>query len=58
MLVANRVRGRRERQGIGTRGTPGTTEWSADTLSIDFATYNPLSLVVKDQGILEEDPRR
>ncbi|WP_449408494.1 aliphatic sulfonate ABC transporter substrate-binding protein [Microbacterium maritypicum] len=29
-------------------------EWSADTLSIDFATYNPLSLVVKDQGLLEE----
>jgi len=30
------------------------TGWSADTLSIDFATYNPLSLVVKDQGLLEE----
>lgn len=29
-------------------------EWSADTLSIDFATYNPLSLVIRDQGILEE----
>lgn len=29
-------------------------EWSADTLSLDFATYNPLSLVVKDQGLLEE----
>lgn len=30
------------------------TGWSSDTLSIDFATYNPLSLVVKDQGLLEE----
>lgn len=29
-------------------------DWSADTLSIDFATYNPLSLVIRDQGILEE----
>lgn len=31
-----------------------STEWSADTLTIDFATYNPLSLVIRDQGILEE----
>jgi len=29
-------------------------EWSTDTLDIDFATYNPLSLVVKDQGYLED----
>lgn len=31
-----------------------TTEWSADTLSVDFATYNPLSLIVRDQGLIEE----
>lgn len=31
--------------------TPG--EWSADVLNIDFATYNPLSLIIKDQGWLE-----
>lgn len=31
-----------------------TGAWSTDTLSIDFATYNPLSLVVKDQGLLEK----
>jgi len=31
-----------------------TASWSADTLDIDFATYNPLSLVIKDQGWLEE----
>lgn len=30
-------------------------EWSTDTLNIDFATYNPLSLVVKDQGLIEEE---
>lgn len=28
-------------------------EWSTDTLNIDFATYNPLSLIVKEQGWLE-----
>ena len=28
---------------------------SADTLDIDFATYNPLSLVIKDQGWLEAE---
>ncbi|MEV7972930.1 aliphatic sulfonate ABC transporter substrate-binding protein [Cellulomonas sp. NPDC089187] len=27
--------------------------WSADTLTLDFATYNPLSLVIKDQGWIE-----
>lgn len=29
-------------------------EWSTDTLSIDFATYNPLSLIVRDQGLIED----
>jgi sulfonate transport system substrate-binding protein len=29
-------------------------EWSSDVLNIDFATYNPLSLIIKDQGWLEE----
>jgi sulfonate transport system substrate-binding protein len=28
--------------------------WSADTLTLDYATYNPLSLVIKDQGWLED----
>ncbi|QEW03109.1 aliphatic sulfonate ABC transporter substrate-binding protein [Microbacterium lushaniae] len=32
----------------------GQNDWSAATLSIDFATYNPLSLVVKDQGLIED----
>jgi sulfonate transport system substrate-binding protein len=29
--------------------------WSDDTLTLDFATYNPLSLVIKDQGWLEAE---
>ncbi|MDN3495890.1 aliphatic sulfonate ABC transporter substrate-binding protein [Planococcus sp. APC 4015] len=29
-------------------------EWSTDSLSIDFATYNPLSLIVRDQGLIED----
>ena len=29
-------------------------EWSKSTLNIDFATYNPLSLIIKDQGWLEK----
>ena len=29
--------------------------WSSDTLNIDFATYNPLSLIIKDQGWLEAE---
>lgn len=35
-------------------GSGDSGEWSSDTLSIDFATYNPLSLIIKDQGWLEE----
>ncbi|MDJ0335194.1 aliphatic sulfonate ABC transporter substrate-binding protein [Salinibacterium sp. G-O1] len=29
-------------------------EWSADVLNIDFATYNPLSLIIKEKGWLED----
>ena len=35
-------------------GTAGES-WSADVLNIDFATYNPLSLIIKDQGWLEAE---
>ncbi|MFT4030586.1 MAG: aliphatic sulfonate ABC transporter substrate-binding protein [Protaetiibacter sp.] len=44
---------------VAGEGTPAGDEtaaeegWSATTLNIDFATYNPLSLVIKDQGWLE-----
>ncbi|WP_199423899.1 aliphatic sulfonate ABC transporter substrate-binding protein [Actinotalea solisilvae] len=31
----------------------GEEGWSDDVLNIDFATYNPLSLIIKDQGWLE-----
>ncbi len=39
-----------------TSGTPaeGST-WSKDNLTVDFATYNPLSLIIKDQGWLEDE---
>lgn len=35
-------------------GGGGSGDWSLSELTIDFATYNPLSLVIKDQGILED----
>jgi sulfonate transport system substrate-binding protein len=47
-------------EGTGAVSTPKATHaaatpdsWSSDTLNIDYATYNPLSLIVKDQGYLE-----
>lgn len=46
---------------VAGEGTPAADEpalgeggWSSDTLTIDFATYNPLSLIIKDQGWIEE----
>lgn len=32
----------------------GEGEWSTGTLAIDWATYNPLSLVVRDQKLIED----
>ena len=29
-------------------------EWSSDTLTLDFATYNPLSLIIKEEGWIED----
>ena len=29
-------------------------EWSSDTLTLDYATYNPLSLIIREQGWLED----
>lgn len=34
--------------------TANESDWSTDTLNIDFATYNPLSLIIKEQGWLED----
>jgi len=31
-----------------------SSEWSANTVTVDWATYNPLSLVIKDRGILDD----
>lgn len=39
-----------------TSGSDAVTQadgWSSEVLNIDFATYNPLSLIIKDQGWLE-----
>ncbi|MGK0715600.1 aliphatic sulfonate ABC transporter substrate-binding protein [Leucobacter sp. W1153] len=43
-------------QGEGSANTEPVegAEWSSNTLSIDWATYNPLSLIVKDQGLIED----
>jgi len=30
-------------------------EWSSTELTLDFATYNPLSLIIKEQGWLEDE---
>lgn len=38
----------------GATAEDGPGEWSADTLNLDFATYNPLSLIIKEQGWLED----
>lgn len=36
-------------------GATAEASWSSDTLNIDFATYNPLSLIIKEQGWLEAE---
>lgn len=54
MLVATGCVAGENAEADGAESTAGTSEWSSDTLSIDFATYNPLSLVIRDQGILED----
>ncbi len=45
---------------VAGEGTPAAepvegAEWSDTTLTLDFATYNPLSLIIKDQGWLETE---
>ena len=45
-------------EGSGGASTAAADEAGAagaKTLTVDFATYNPLSLIIKDQGWLEED---
>jgi len=43
-----------EGSAVQEEAAPTTEGWSSDVLNIDFATYNPLSLIIKDQGWLEE----
>ena len=56
LLLAGCVAGEGETAQAADAPEDGATAdgWSADTLTVDFATYNPLSLVIKDQGWLEE----
>ena len=37
----------------GNGGAGGGGEWSTDALTLDWATYNPLSLVLRDQKLIE-----
>lgn len=50
LVLAGCVQG----EGSGDAAPAENSEWSTSTLSLDWATYNPLSLVVKDQGLIEE----
>lgn len=56
LLLSGCVAG--ENSGSGSEATPATDAagvvTEGGTLNIDFATYNPLSLVIKEQGWLEE----
>jgi sulfonate transport system substrate-binding protein len=51
-LLAGCVRG--ENGEAGAAAAEGG-RWSDTELTIDFATYNPLSLIIKEQGWLEEE---
>jgi len=42
-------------EGASSGATTEGSTWSKDTLTVDFATYNPLSLIIKDQGWLESE---
>jgi sulfonate transport system substrate-binding protein len=50
------VAGENSQAGAAAEGGSGSGsgDWSLSELSIDFATFNPLSLVVKDQGLIEK----
>jgi sulfonate transport system substrate-binding protein len=41
-------------EGATTGDSTATGEWSGNTLNLDFATYNPLSLLIKDKGWIED----
>jgi len=43
-----------EGSGASADAAGGAGEWSTDALTLDWATYNPLSLVVRDQRLIED----
>ena len=53
-LLAGCVAGEGSDEQAAAGGAAGGGEWSDDELLIDFATYNPLSLIIKEHGWLEE----
>lgn len=54
MMFATGCAGGENAATSGAEASSEAQEWSTDTLSIDFATYNPLSLIIKEQRLLEE----
>ncbi|GAA1728353.1 aliphatic sulfonate ABC transporter substrate-binding protein [Microbacterium paludicola] len=54
MLATGCVAGENAAAPADASGAEAPGEWSTDTVTVDWATYNPLSLVVKDQGLIEE----
>jgi sulfonate transport system substrate-binding protein len=55
LLLSGCVAGENQPAGEPAEAAAGeTTVTTGGTLNIDFATYNPLSLVIKDQGWLED----
>ena len=52
MLATGCIAG--ENAGNTTDSAAATGEWSTDQLTLDWATYNPLSLVLRDQGLIED----
>lgn len=52
MLATGCVAGENAAGPAAASGEAG--EWSTDSVTVDWATYNPLSLIVRDQGLIEE----
>ena len=54
LALAGCVAGENADADAAAGGSDAGGGWSTSALTIDFATYNPLSLVVRDQGLLEK----
>lgn len=55
MLLSGCVAGENAPKDAAPAAANEAGDWSTDTLTLDWATYNPLSLVVRDQGLIEEE---